>query len=185
MLGVRRVHNHRHHQRARQIPDNNKIIMLYVLQSPPSDTSAAGRSIGRLTRSDAVPCSAGPRAVRLSKHGRTAGSCLPRLPNRWLGIRAGGPRHSVCRLPRGDRRVGRAPGGGRGTYPHLTTRGVAGPSLHRRGLGRARSGFGRDDRDLVRNGQQPPSQICMLISAEISAENWSQPAKHQSASSRY
>jgi hypothetical protein len=37
----------------------------------------------------------------------------------------------------------------------------------------------------VQNGQQPPSQICMLISAEISAENWSQPAKQQPASSRY
>jgi hypothetical protein len=60
--------------------------------------------------------------------------CLPRLPNRWLGIRAGGPRHSVCRLSRGDGRVGRAPSGGRGPYPHLTTRGVAGPSLHRGGL---------------------------------------------------
>jgi hypothetical protein len=59
---------------------------------------------------------------------------LPRLPNRWLGIRAGGPRHSVCRLPRGDGRVDRAPSGGGGPYPHLTTRGVAGPSLHRRGL---------------------------------------------------
>jgi hypothetical protein len=62
---------------------------------------------------------------------------LPRLPNRWLGIRAGGPRHSVCRLPRGDGRVDRAPSGGGGPYPHLTTRGVAGPSLHRRGLLRA------------------------------------------------
>ena len=40
-------------------------------------------------------------------------------------------------------------------------------------------------RSVVRNGQQPPSQICMLISAEISAENWSQPAKQQPASSRY
>jgi hypothetical protein len=33
--------------------------------------------------------------------------------------------------------VGRAPSGGRGPYPHLTTRGVAGPSLHRGGLLRA------------------------------------------------
>jgi hypothetical protein len=63
---------------------------------------------------------------------------------RWLGIRAGGPRHSSCRLPRGDGRVGRAPSGRRGPYPHLTTRGVAGPSLHRRGLcGRSRGGAAR------------------------------------------
>eukprot|EP01047_Picozoa_sp_COSAG01_P033295 COSAG01_NODE_2444_length_7687_cov_2511.796916_1_plen_83_part_00 len=33
--------------------------------------------------------------------------------------------------------MGRAPSGGRGPYPHLTTRGVAGPSLHRGGLLRA------------------------------------------------
>jgi hypothetical protein len=35
--------------------------------------------------------------------------------------------------------VGRAPGGRRGPYPHLTTRGVAGPSLHRGGLLRTES----------------------------------------------
>ena len=34
-------------------------------------------------------------------------------------------------FPRGDGRVGGALSGGRGLYPHLTTRGVAGPSLLR------------------------------------------------------
>jgi hypothetical protein len=48
---------------------------------------------------------------------RRVGSCLPRLPNRWLGIRAGSPRHSVCRLPHGDGHVGRAPSGARPLPP--------------------------------------------------------------------
>ena len=75
--------------------------------------------------------SAGPTARAGSEPRRRVGSRLPRLPNRWLGIRAEGPRHSSCRLPRGDGRVGGALSGGRGLYPHLTTRGVAGPSLLR------------------------------------------------------
>ena len=75
--------------------------------------------------------SAGPTARAGSQPRRRVGSRLPRLPNRWLGIRAEGPRHSSCRLPRGDGRVGGALSGGRGLYPHLTTRGVAGPSLLR------------------------------------------------------
>ena len=75
--------------------------------------------------------SAGPTARAGSQPRRRVGSCLPRLPNRWLGIRAEGPRHSFCRLPRGDGRVGGALSGGRGLYPHLTTRGVVGPSLLR------------------------------------------------------
>ena len=75
--------------------------------------------------------SAGPTARAGSEPRRRVGSRLPQLPNRWLGIRAEGPRHSSCRLPRGDGRVGGALSGGRGLYPHLTTRGVAGPSLLR------------------------------------------------------
>ena len=70
--------------------------------------------------------SAGPTARAGSQPRRRVGSRLPRLPNRWLGIRAEGPRHSSCRLPRGDGRVGGALSGGRGLYPHLTTRGVGG-----------------------------------------------------------
>jgi hypothetical protein len=46
------------------------------------------------------------------------------------------------RLPRGDRRVDRAPSGGRGPYPYLTTRGVAGPSLHAAPARAARRGAG-------------------------------------------
>ena len=75
--------------------------------------------------------SAGPTARAGLEPRRRVGSRLPQLPNRWLGIRAEGPRHSSCRLPRGDGRVGGALSGGRGPYPHLTTRGVAGPSLLR------------------------------------------------------
>ena len=81
--------------------------------------------------------SAGPTARAGSQPRRRVGSRLPRLPNRWLGIRAEGPRHSFCRLPRGDGCVGGALSGGRGLYPHLTTRGVAGPSLLRRAFLRA------------------------------------------------
>ena len=75
--------------------------------------------------------SAGPTARAGSEPRRRVGSRLPQLPNRWLGIRAEGPQHSSCRLPRGDGRVGGALSGGRGLYPHLTTRGVVGPSLLR------------------------------------------------------
>ena len=82
--------------------------------------------------------SAGPTARAGSQPRRRVGSRLPQLPNRWLGIRAEGPRHSFCRLPRGDGRVGGALSGGRGLYPHLTTRGVGGAIIASRGLLRAR-----------------------------------------------
>ena len=113
-------------------------------QRRPHQLATAARSRPRWSSTSLCPpecrCtsgSAGPTARAGSEPRRRVGSRLPQLPNRWLDIGAEGPRHPSCRLPRGDGRVGRAPSGGRGPYPHLTTRGVAGPSLHRGGLLRA------------------------------------------------
>eukprot|EP01047_Picozoa_sp_COSAG01_P013573 COSAG01_NODE_641_length_14573_cov_17.634637_6_plen_177_part_00 len=107
-------------------------------QRRPHQLATAARSRPRWSPTSLCPpecrCtsgSAGPTARAGSEPRRRVGSRLPQLPNRWLGIGAEGPRHPSCRLPRGDGRVGGALSGGRGPYPHLTTRGGAGPSLLR------------------------------------------------------
>eukprot|EP01047_Picozoa_sp_COSAG01_P062649 COSAG01_NODE_7998_length_2958_cov_3.415530_1_plen_185_part_00 len=76
----------------------------YLLRTHPRGCLQLARKLGVLTPR--------PRQPR-----RRVGSCLPRLPNRWLGIRAGSPRHSVCRPPHGDGHVGRAPSGARPLPP--------------------------------------------------------------------
>ena len=102
-------------------------------QRRPHQPATAARSRPRWPSTSLCPpecrCtsgSAGPTARAGSEPRRRVGSRLPQLPNRWLSIRAEGPQHSVCRLRRGDGRVGGALSGGRGLYPHLTTRGVGG-----------------------------------------------------------